>query len=172
MSVHQLNEAAVWRPLLPQHLDRVNEIADEIHTSLPERPEVFEEKCRFFPEGCRVLVRDDRVFGYAVSHPWLLGRIPPLDEFLLALPETPTCLYLHDVVVLPAARGQRAAERFLDYLESLARRMTVGHLALVSVYGTDALWSRHGFEVTQRPELEEKLRSYGSTAKYMTRTLA
>jgi GNAT superfamily N-acetyltransferase len=167
-----IERPATWIPLLPRHLDRVNEIADEIHTSLPERPEVFEEKRRLFPDGCRVLVRDNRVVGYAVSHPWLLGLIPPLDEFLRALPETPTCLYLHDIVVLPAARGQRAAERFLDYLETLARRMAVGHLALVSVYGTDALWSRHRFEVTQRPELGEKLRSYGPTAKYMTRTLA
>ena len=172
MKQSPIERTARWIPLLPQHLDRVNEIADEIHTSLLERPEVFEEKCRLFPDGCRVLVCDERVVGYAVSHPWLLGRTPPLDEFLRALPETPTCLYLHDIVVLPAARGQRAAERFLNYLESLARRMTVGRLALVSVYGTDALWSRHGFEVTQRPELEEKLRSYGPTAKYMTRTLA
>ena len=172
MPYPQIERPATWIPLLSQHLDQVNEIAAEIHTSLPERREVFEEKCRLFPEGCRVLVRNDRILGYAVSHPWLVGRIPPLDAFLLALPETPTCLYLHDVGVLPAGRGQRAAERLLDYLESLACRMTVGHLALVSVYGTDALWSRHGFEVTQRPELEKKLRSYGSTAKYMTRTLA
>lgn len=171
MSIYQCKEPAIWRPLLPQHLDRVNEIADEVHTSLPERPEVFEEKCRLFPEGCRVLVRDDRVVGYAVSHPWLLGRIPPLDEFLRALPYTPTCLYLHDIVVLPDARGQKAAEGFLELLENLSRQMSVSDLALVSVYGTDALWSKHGFEATHRPELEAKLQSYGPTAKYMTRTL-
>lgn len=171
MTQSQIERPAAWIPLLPQHLDRVNEIADTIHTTLPERPEVFEEKCRLFPEGCRVFVRDDRVIGYAVSHPWMLGRIPPLDEFLRTLPETPTCLYLHDIVVLPEARGQKAAERFLDYLERVAHQMSLRYLALVSVYGTDALWSRHGFEVTRRPELAEKLESYGSTAKYMTRTL-
>jgi len=162
----------VWMPLLPQHLDRVNEIADLIHTTLPERPEVFDEKCRLFPEGCRVFVRRGRILGYAVSHSWLLGRIPPLDEFLRALPEQPTCLYLHDIVVLPEARGQKAAEGFLELLENLARRMSVSHLALVSVYGTDALWNRHGFKVAQTPELAVKLRSYGPTAKYMTRALA
>jgi hypothetical protein len=161
-----------WMPLLPEHLDRVNEIADSIHTTLPERPEVFEEKCLLFPEGCRVFVRGERILGYAVSHSWLLDGIPPLDEFLRALPEQPTCLYLHDIVVLPEARGQKAAEGFLGLLENLARQMSVCHLALVSVYGTDALWGRHGFEVTRRPELAAKLRSYGPTAKYMTRTLA
>lgn len=172
MTQSQIKRPASWIPLLPQHLDRVNEIADEIHASLPERPEVLEEKCRLFPEGCRVLVRDDRVVGYAFSHPWLFGRIPPLDDFLWALPEAPTCLYLHDIVVLPEARGQKASERFLNGLESLAHQMSVGHLTLVSVYRTDALWSRHGFEVTKKSELEEKLQSYGPTAKYMTRALA
>lgn len=168
---HQASESAAWYPLLPRHLDRVNEIADSIHTTLPERPEVFEEKCRLFPEGCRVLVCGDRVLGYAVSHPWLLGRIPPLDEFLRALPEKPTCLYLHDIVVLPEARGRQAAGGFVTILEDLARQRSIGHLALVSVYGTDVLWSRHGFEATNEPDLADKLRSYGPTAKYMTRTV-
>ena len=159
-------------PLLPWHLDRVNEIADSIHTTLPERPEVFEEKCRLFPEGCRVLARGENVLGYAVSHPWLIGQIPPLDEFLRSLPAKPTCLYLHDIVVLPEARGHKAAEAFVRILEQLARQQAVSNLALVSVYGTDALWTRHGFEATNKPDLETKLRSYGTTAKYMTRALA
>lgn len=163
---------AAWIPLLPQHLDRVNEIADAIHTTLPERPEVFEEKCGLSPEGCRVLVRGDVVLGYAVSHPWLLWQIPPLDEFLRALPERPTCLYLHDIVVLPEARGEKAAEGFVRILADLARTKAIGHLALVSVYGTDALWSRHGFQEVKRADLETKLRSYGPTAKYMTRTVS
>ena len=162
-------QAVAWLPLLPRHLDRVNEIADSIHTTLPERPEVFEEKCRLFPDGCRVLTRGENVVGYSVSHPWLLGQIPPLDEFLRTLPDNPTCLYLHDIVVLPEARGQNAAEGFVRILVDLAGERGIGHLALVSVYGTDALWSKHGFEVTNRPELNAKLRSYGPTAKYMTR---
>jgi predicted N-acetyltransferase YhbS len=160
-----------WAPLLLRHLDRVNEIADSIHTALPERPEVFEEKCRLFPEGSRVLVSGDRVIGYGVSHPWLLGQIPPLDEFLHALPDEPTCLYLHDIVVLPEARGQNAAGAFVKLLEDVARQRSIPHLALVSVYGTDALWSRFGFAVADRPELATKLTTYGPTAKYMTRKL-
>jgi hypothetical protein len=161
-----------WAPLLLDHLGRVNEIADSVHTTLPERPEVFEEKCRLFPEGCRVLVSSDRVIGYGVSHPWLLGQIPPLDEFLNALPDQPTCLYLHDIVVLPEARGQNAAGSFVKLLEDVARQRSITHLALVSVYGTDALWSRYGFAVANRPELAAKLSTYGPTAKYMTRKLA
>jgi GNAT superfamily N-acetyltransferase len=172
MTQSQSERPATWIPLLPQHLDRVNEIADEIHTSLPERPEVFEEKCRLFPDGCRVLVRNDHVLGYGVSHPWLLARIPPLDQFLQALPDHPTCLYLHDIVVLPEARGQNAAENFVKLLEDVAARRSIPHLALVSVYGTDALWSRHGFAVADKPALAAKLRTYGPTAKYMTRKLA
>lgn len=45
--------------------------------------------------------------------------------------------------------------------------MNIGSLALVSVYGTDVLWSRFGFQVVHNPELNGKLASYGTTAKYM-----
>lgn len=156
-----------WQPLLPSDLDSVNRIADLIHTSLPERPEVFEEKVRLFPSGCRKLVSGDDIVGYGISHPWMLYSIPPLDEFLKSLPQNPECLYIHDIVVLPKARGNGAAARYVDYIKHLAAAMSIRSLALVSVYGTGVLWRRFGFRVVQNPELDRKLVSYGATAKYM-----
>ena len=44
-------------------------------------------------------------------------------------------------------------------------------LALVSVYGTDVLWSRYGFGVVTGGRVLEKLASYGPTARYMTATV-
>jgi ribosomal protein S18 acetylase RimI-like enzyme len=156
-----------WQPLLQSDLDLVNEIADRIHTSLPERSEVFAEKVRLFPSGCRKLVIDKKMVGYGISHPWILYAIPPLDEFLVGLPARPECIYIHDVVVLPEARGQNAAGHYIDYLKALAAKSKLPSLALVSVYGTDVLWSRYGFQVVQNDQLDRKLKSYGATAKYM-----
>ncbi len=134
-----------WQPLLESDLDSVNEIADRIHTSLPERSEVFAEKVRLFPSGCRKLISEDKMSGYGISHPWMLYSIPPLDEFLKTLPPKPECLYIHDVVVLPEARGSGAAAHYVEYIKHLAAELGIPSLALVSVYGTDALWSRFGF---------------------------
>ncbi|MEN6532399.1 MAG: GNAT family N-acetyltransferase [Bryobacteraceae bacterium] len=156
-----------WHPLLIADLDRVNRIADLVHTTLPERPEVFEEKLRLFPSGCRKLISGEIIVGYGISHPWMLFSIPPLDDFLQHLPDKAQCLYIHDVVILPAARGHGAAGHYVDYVKGVARKMGIPALALVSVYGTDRLWSRFGFTVVQDAALDAKLKSYGGTAKYM-----
>ncbi len=156
-----------WLPILPADLDSVNRLADNIHTTLPERPEVFEEKVRLFPKGCRKFVLNGNMVGYGISHPWVLNAIPPLNEFLKNLPEKPGCLYLHDIVVAPEARGLGASGRFVDYIKLLAQEIGVPSLALVSVYGTDVLWSRFGFRAVLNSDLSRKLLSYGTTAKYM-----
>lgn len=162
-----MSEEFEWEALLPADLDSVNKIADCVHTTLQERPEVFEEKLILYPKGCRKLVSGKHAVGYGISHPWTLYSIPPLDTFLKALPPKPECLYIHDVVVLPDARGHGAAARYVDYIKSLAREAGILSLALVSVYGTDVLWSRFGFRVIVTPDLSAKLISYGASAGYM-----
>jgi predicted N-acetyltransferase YhbS len=92
-----------------------------------------------------------------VSHPWALYSIPPLDQFLVALPAQADCLYIHDVAILPEYRGLRQA----DHLVELCA------MALVSVYGTDAFWARFGFRPASTPDIVKKLKSYGPTARYM-----
>jgi N-acetylglutamate synthase-like GNAT family acetyltransferase len=113
------------------------------------------------------LVSGDHIVGYGISHPWTLYSIPPLDTFLATLPANPECLYIHDVVVLPEARGRGAAARYVDYIKWLAGESAIRSLALVSVYGTDALWSRFGFRVIVSSNLKNSLTSYGASARYM-----
>jgi len=156
-----------WAPLAPADLDSVNRIADLVHTTLPERPEVFEEKVTLFPKGCRKFVCEERILGYGISHPWTLHSIPPLDTFLERLPSNPDCLYIHDVVVMPEARGRGAAARYVDYIKAIAADSGIWSLALVSVYGTDVLWSRYGFRVVLGSALDDKVASYGASARYM-----
>ena len=157
----------LWQPLLLSDVDDVNAIACSIHPDLPERPEVFAEKLRLFPQGCRKLVGGRRIAGYGISHPWVLRAVPPLDKFLHCLPDRPQCLFIHDVAVLPDARGKGAAAEFVLYVKGIARSRSIPSVALVSVYDTDALWKGLGFHVVQDPELETKLASYGPAAKYM-----
>lgn len=158
-----------WREVSAEDLPSVDAIGNDIHLSLPERPEVFAEKVRLFPTGCRVLIYRGVIVGYGISHPWLLYRIPPLDTFLEKLPTQPDCIFIHDVVVQPHARGHRAAEQFVEIVVAAARVQYIPALALVSVYNTHPLWMRCGFEVIDHADLAEEIQSYGETARYMVR---
>lgn len=161
-----------WVPLVESDIDTLDKIARQIHPTLPERKEVFAEKLRLFPEGCFKLMWKGKMVGYAISHPWKLFSIPPLDAFLQALPQDPDCIYIHDVAVLREARGRNAAGLFISKVSQVARECGISHLACVSVYGTDVLWSRFGFRVVMNDVIAAKLEGYGNTAKYMAADLA
>ncbi|MBR1211578.1 GNAT family N-acetyltransferase [Bradyrhizobium sp. JYMT SZCCT0180] len=161
----------IWRAASVNDIDAVTRLAEIIHPTLPERPDVFAEKLALFASGCYVLVRHEEVIGYGLSHPWNLNSIPPLDSFLKGIPGDADCLYVHDVAVLPEVRGYGSAERYVDLMVECACKIDVDFLGLVSVYSTQRLWARYGFEVANGSELDMKLRSYGPTAKYMIRNL-
>jgi GNAT superfamily N-acetyltransferase len=165
------DDVAGWRPATAADIDAVERIGNAIHVNFQERPEVFANKLALFPQGCFVLARDGAVIGYGIAHPWGLGSAPALDTLMAALPPAAACLYIHDVVVLPVARGQGAAGVLVDLFEAVARRHELASLALVSVYGSYVLWERFGFQTTSEPELADKLKSYGETARYMRKNL-
>lgn len=161
-----------WGPARASDLPAISAIAARIHPDLPERPDVFAEKMRLYPDGCRVLVADDAIAGYGLAHPWKQHHIPPLDGFLDRLPGDADCLYVHDVAVLPERRGG-AARAYVAAMEELARASGIAALALVSVYATRPLWERLGFRpVAADAQLRAKLASYGGAATYMLRELA
>ncbi|GLR91949.1 N-acetyltransferase [Bradyrhizobium iriomotense] len=162
-----------WRRAEPSDLPAIIAIATVIHPDLSERADVLVEKMSLFPEGCRVLIAGEDVSGYGIAHPWMLHQIPPLDDFLQRLPPAPDCLYVHDVAVMPASRGNRVAASYIETIARLARANGIEHLALVSVYDTSPFWARHDFRMTAPdPALRIKLASYGGGATYMIRNLA
>jgi len=174
MMIADMNDqvtAPQWRQATADDLGAIDVIGNGIHLSLPERPEIFAEKLNLFSAGCRVLIHSGKIVGYGMSHPWHLNNIPPLDTFLKVLPPQPDCIFIHDVVVVPRARGHSAAEKFVEIVADVARERLIPALALVSVYDTHPLWMKCGFEIVQRADLAEKLQSYGATARYMVRNL-
>ncbi|MCS3758601.1 GNAT family N-acetyltransferase [Bradyrhizobium centrosematis] len=161
-----------WRPAHASDLPAISAIAARVHPGLPERPEVFDEKTRLYPDGCRVLIADDEIAGYGLAHPWTLHQIPPLDGLLERLPEDADCLYVHDVAVMPEFRGG-VLRAYIADIEQLARASRIATLALVSVYATRPMWQRLGFRpVAVDAALRAKLASYGEDATYMLRDLA
>lgn len=158
-----------WMPLEAGDIETVAAIASCVHPALPERTAVLAEKNRLFPAGCRKLLVGGRMLGYGLAHPWTIADPPALDAYLRVLPPLPDCLFIHDVAVLPQARGQGAAAAFLVHVESVAKDRRLPALALVAAYGTARLWARFGFAAIGGETLAAKLAAYGPEARYLGR---
>ncbi|NML16881.1 GNAT family N-acetyltransferase [Azohydromonas caseinilytica] len=159
--------ALVWRAMTPADLPAVLRIAALVHPGYPERAEVFAERLRLHPAGCLVLDGADGPAGYCISHPWR-GEPPALDTLLGALPARPEAWYVHDVALLPAARGQGAPAALLARLRARAAQAGLNTLSLTAVNGSAAYWQRQGFDVLPASGARlEKLGSYGADARLM-----
>ena len=154
-----------WLPLEATDLPGLGLVEAVVHPGLPERREVMAEKLAFYPEGCRKLVVGNRMVGYAIAHPWRSKHPPALDHLLGALPETPDCLHMHDVALLPEARGLGASRAYVEHLRVLAGAAGIRRLACVSVYGTVPLWAARGFRPVAA--VDGNLASYPAGAVYM-----
>jgi ribosomal protein S18 acetylase RimI-like enzyme len=162
---------ARWRPMRTADLPAVEAIAAEVHPDFYERPEVFAERIALYPLGVYVLEVDGKPCGYVFSHPYRLGTLPALDSLLGDLPANADCYYLHDLALLPAARGVGAGGTATRLLVEQARASGFATLALVAVNGSVPFWTRHGFREVDHPALRTKLSSYEAQARYMQRPL-
>lgn len=159
-----------WRPMTKEDLADVQVLADTIHIDHPEDKSVFAERLRLYPQGCAVLEIDGRLIGYALTHPWNFGEPPALNSQLERIPSNPTTYYVHDVALLPEARGRGYAMQIGDWLVRHAEREAFSNLSLVAVNGSQPFWEKLGFRVTVVPGLESKLLSYGPDAVLMMRS--
>ena len=165
----------VWRRLSIDDIDDLANVANEIHPGLLESNEVFAERVRLFPEGCLALVKlvqgkSDELCGYAISHPIRHRQPPDLDSFLKEIAPDADQYYIHDLAILPSARGRGLAQDCTKKLLAVAERFPTS--CLVSVYGTSPFWSKYGFCIPESVDshLEKKLQGYGDDSIYLERT--
>ena len=172
MGKGRLRMSAGWRAMGSVDLDTVMRIADVVHPDYPEERSVFAERLALFPDGCRMALSDGTAVGYIVLHPGVIGVPPPLDSPLGGLPDAPDCLYLHDVALLPEARGLGLAASAVQQMETLAAERGFRWLALTSTPKARAYWDRQGFTPHDGgPALAAKLASYGGGMTYMIRAV-
>lgn len=159
---------ALWRRMQTDNLAHVRQIAAFCHPAFPERDAVLAEKQRLSPQSCLVLEEKGAVAGYLIAHPWIRGNIPALDAFLGQLPPDADLVYLHDIALLPQARGSGHAARGVGALSAWALAARRRALALTAVGGAAPFWRGQGFApVKPARKLAEKLRTYGDDAVYM-----
>lgn len=158
-----------WRGLTALDLPDVEAIAAKVHPDFPEDLAIFAERQRLYPEGARLLELDGIPSGYIFSHPWPYKALPELNALLGAIPDDADTYYLHDLALLPAARGTGAAAMIVGDILRHARAVGLSSASLVAVNGSLPFWYKHGFRALKAPELEEKLGSYEAKARYMVK---
>lgn len=158
-----------WRSIADEDLSEINRIAGIIHPDLPERLETFAEKIRLAPSTCLVACDGTNIRSYAIAYPWRANDMPPLDTLFGTIPSDASVLFVHDVALLPSARGQGLVQELLNILSAAGRALALERFTLAAVYGSEAAWLRYGF---RRAPMDERLLAqsagYGA-AVYMTR---
>lgn len=161
-----------WRGMTGYDLDAVAAIAAQVHPGFFESETVLAEKFSLYRNGCYLLEIGERPAGYVLSHPWRLGDLPALNTLLGQIPADADTYYLHDLALLPLARGVGVAGKIVAALTRHAEAMNFASMSLVAVNGSQPFWTRQGFAVADLPDLAEKLRGYEDAARYMVKALA
>lgn len=160
-----------WRSMTSADLPGIKRVADVVHQDFPESDAVFEERLRLYAAGCFVLCDDKPIAGYVVSHPWRYRKPPALNSLLQTIPCDADTYYVHDIALHGDARRSGSASEIVRILVKHAREHSFPNLSLIAVSGSSRFWQRHGFAVVSDADIDEKLVSYGSDARFMTLTL-
>ena len=160
-----------WRALTGYDMSAVEQIAAVVHPGFFEAPEVLAERQRLYHNGAYLLEVNERPTGYVLSHPWVLGDLPPLNTLLGSIPADADTYYLHDLALLPVARRVGAASFIVEALAKHARARGFPTMSLVAVNGSQGFWVRHDFHPADAPHLVAKLLSYEPDAALMVRRL-
>jgi len=156
-----------WRDMTTSDLDAVYRIAAIVHPDFPEDDAVLAEKLALYPDGCLVLEDEVGITGYVFSHPYPFGQSPALNTRLVALSDADGCYYLHDIALLPEARGNGAATRAVTMIMDRARDIGFDRIALTAVSYAITYWTKMGFASEDGTDPD----SYGADALYMSRML-
>ena len=163
---------AEWRLMTTADIPEVDAIGEVVHPDFPEDIAVMENRQALFPQGCFVAQGEDKLLGYAISHPSVIGEPAPLDT-IIKLPENADCLFLHDIALSEDARGLGLGSQIVPLLTKATKDAGVNRLGLVSVNNSLGFWQSQGFTVlTPDDKLKAKLKTYGEDAAYMVLAIA
>ena len=95
---------------------------------------------------CLVAEVEAAVVGYILAHPWIRGKVPPLNEIYSSLPTNCDSLFIHDLALSPSFRGMRIGDELVHAVFEAGSGLGLTHLSLISVQGSTGFWQRFGFK--------------------------
>ena len=157
------------RSMAERDLDAVLAIQSSCYTEVaPETLHSIRAKLVASSTTCFVAVASGEVVGYLIALPWEFANPPVLNLERCELPQRPDCLYLHDLAVVPKARGLGVGVKLVETFFKVLERLRLPRAALIAVQGSSAYWERFGFQIASTDaDLRAKLLSYGTHVVYM-----
>jgi len=158
-----------WRRARAEDAEAIGRLSVDILGELGEPPAIFAERIALCPEGCHVLASGADILGHMISHPWVRGRPPALNQMLRHIPAGADCWYIHEVALREAARGQGCIRAILRQLADTAVAAGLPVMALVAVANAVAYWQRLGFRPAPLAAdgIDSYTGSYGGAAAYL-----
>ncbi|MDP3802177.1 GNAT family N-acetyltransferase [Brevundimonas sp.] len=161
-----------WRAMTAGDLDAVADIAVLGFPDHFEGRDCFGNRLALNPSGCFVLAAGEGPpKGYLIAYPWRADDAPALNTLIGAIPDDASVMYLHDLALDPAVRGDGWSRPIVERVADEARAAGWPMLALVAVNAAAPFWERHGFAVVEASGMAARLASYGPDARYMIRRL-
>lgn len=157
---------ALWTAMGHDDLPAIAALSDAIHERYSEDVAIYAERLALYPSGCFTLWQADRIIGYLISHPWHRDSPPALNAALGSIPATADTYYLHDIALLPSARGGGSGRVAVDLVMDLARKAGFQDVTLMAVNGADRFWASVGFSYV---DPTSKPGSYGEGSHLMRR---
>lgn len=164
------NKRPIWRPMTIQDVPQVSEMEAIAHPNYHEGAAMVANRLALFAQGCCLCEIEGEPVGYMISHPWVKGQPVPLDVMIDRIPDGADCLYLHDLALMPTARGSGAAQDALKHAESICVAHGLTAIAIVALPYAIGFWERVGFSAPL-PNKGEVERKYGAGARYMERSV-
>lgn len=147
----------IIEPISPSHVEAVSLLGTSCYPSnYHEDDASFESKILGYPQGCFMAMDDGTLLGYAISFPYILDKVHPIN-FAYSLPQNPDCLYIHDLCVSTFNRGGGVGSALATRVLS----MPIWPKVLVSVLGSGPFWKKLGFETLR------ELNYHGGLGHYM-----
>ena len=160
--------AAFGRQDLPAALSLQNAIYPSF---LVEEEDAFLSRINLTASYCLTAKQGDALLGYLLAHGWKRGAPPPVGTVLAdGMPSE--VLFIHDLAVSPSTRGLGVGQRLIARTFERAARDGLRSAELIAVEGAAGYWRRLGFsESDASGALLEKLATYGTQARWMTRDI-
>jgi GNAT superfamily N-acetyltransferase len=162
-------EAAHWAAMRGADLPAITAISDAVHGRYSEDGAVYAERLALYPSGCFTLWQGDQISGYLISHPWHRDSPPALNAMLGSIPMVADSYYLHDIALLPGARGGGSGHAAVDLVLTLARKAGFQDVTLMAVNDADRFWASIGFAYVE--DVISTLNSYGAGSYLMRRAV-
>ena len=149
----------------------LNVQAEAYPTFLVEEQGVFLNRIKLRTSYCLAAKHGDELLGYLLAHGWI-RQSPPHIGTLLADGMPSEVLFIHDLAVSSAKRGLRVGQRLITRAFELAAQDGLCSTELIAVEGAADYWRQLGFvEEAVSGELLEKLGTYGTLARWMSRKI-